>query len=361
MLKKYNNESIILVNSLGMGGAEKIALMISNGLNIKIITLEPDCFYDSDNVLSLSHLPIFFPRFMHRLYSTLHFPIYVLTHNIKTVQSHMLISNIINALFSKIVGHRSILVQHSNLDKHLGRKGVGNLMRISFGFSDKLVCISKEMLNDARQKLPNVDSVLIHNPCDINNILNMSNEINEITGTNGDYYVVLGRLFSGKRLFDIINAFHMSKSNTNCFFIGDGPDMDILKNKVKILGLEDRLKFIGSRKNPFLFLKGAKAIILASESEGFPNCLIEAMVLGVPIISSDCKTGPGEIMNMDLNGELKCRKNEFGYLFKVGDVNTLANIISEFDSSDFFADDLMRQANKFSLNHALVKYKQLMN
>ena len=68
------------------------------------------------------------------------------------------------------------------------------------------------------------------------------------------------------------------------------------KELVKKLGLSDKVSFTGVKKNPFAYVAKSDMYVLASNHEGFPNALLEGMALGKPVVSTDCKTGPREIL-----------------------------------------------------------------
>jgi len=87
--------------------------------------------------------------------------------------------------------------------------------------------------------------------------------------------------------------------------------------------LEGYVKLVGYQDNPFKYIRIADLFILSSKYEGLPNALIEAMFLKKPLISSDCPTGPKEILD---NGN-------YGSLFKVGDYKLLAKLILNFKKS----------------------------
>jgi len=92
-----------------------------------------------------------------------------------------------------------------------------------------------------------------------------------------------------------------------------------LKALIHKFGIEEKVEILGFKKNPYPIIKGAKALLLSSEREGLPTVLIEALILGTPIVSTNCKSGPDEILVDRLSG----------YLAKVNDSDDLAKKIQK--------------------------------
>ena len=91
---------------------------------------------------------------------------------------------------------------------------------------------------------------------------------------------------------------------TKLVILGEGHLEHKLRDLAKGLGLEQDVVFLGWQKNPFKFLAYSKVFVLSSLWEGFPNTLLEAMALGLPVISTDCPSGPNEIIKHGENGFL---------------------------------------------------------
>lgn len=130
--------------------------------------------------------------------------------------------------------------------------------------------------------------------------------------TNRPFFLVSGRLSHQKGVDLVIKAYFESKIARNGFdlvIMGDGPEHERLKSLVDHLDLGKSVHFLGFVEKPFSVVVKAFALVLASYREGFPNVLVEALSLGVPVISSDCPTGPSEIVSPGVNG----------FLFPVGD------------------------------------------
>ena len=137
------------------------------------------------------------------------------------------------------------------------------------------------------------------------------------------------------------NFFVVSIHNVLNLYIGKGSDEKRFKNLVKKLNTSNKVSFEGFKKEPFKEIEEATALILTSRWEGFPLVLVEAIQRGIPVISSDCKSGPRDIV---ING-----KN--GYLYKEGNleefVSTLESVIEGrlvFDSPE----NIAKTASKFS-------------
>jgi glycosyltransferase involved in cell wall biosynthesis len=132
--------------------------------------------------------------------------------------------------------------------------------------------------------------------------------------------VTVGRLVDLKDHVTLIHAFAKVREDADVrlYIIGDGPNRKKLESLAQALGLADDIRFLGWQPNPFALLKQADIFVLSSRFEGFPNVIVEAMACGLPVISTDCPSGPHEIL----------RGGEAGVLVPVGDVDALARAIT---------------------------------
>ncbi len=144
---------------------------------------------------------------------------------------------------------------------------------------------------------------VIYNPLDINKIKHLSDE--QISYPKR-YILFVGRLHLQKNIPLLIKAFSQIKDFYcgNLVIIGRGDEEENLKNLVRELQLTERVDFLGFQANPYKWMKNADLFILPSNYEGFPGVLLEAMVCGVPVISTDCPYGPREIIDNGVNGIL---------------------------------------------------------
>lgn len=131
----------------------------------------------------------------------------------------------------------------------------------------------------------------------------------------------LGRLVRQKGFSDLLKAFAKARSRMACrlIIIGSGKEKDSLNKLAKELGVVEDFELAGYEVNPFRYLRRSHLFVLSSQWEGLPNALIEALALGVPVVSTDCHSGPREILH----------HGKYGPLVPVGDVDALAAAILE--------------------------------
>lgn len=135
---------------------------------------------------------------------------------------------------------------------------------------------------------------------------NLPNEISSFLQKE-HFLLNIGRLDVQKNQQEIISEY---KKYLECggmikklLILGSGPLFEEIEDFIESLHLKENVMVIPYCKNPFSFIKRATALIQASIYEGLPNVILEAMTLGCPVISSDCLSGPRELLNDELNYE----------------------------------------------------------
>ncbi|MGL5190342.1 MAG: glycosyltransferase [Cetobacterium sp.] len=197
---------------------------------------------------------------------------------------------------------------------------------------DKIVVISEDMKKEAEEMYPflNGKLVTIYNSFNINELLRKSDEkIDESDERlfSEKYILSIGRLEETQKDFTTLIKAYKSiseKIEEKLYIIGDGRHKENLEKLIEDLNLKDRVVLLGFRKNPYPWIKNASFFVHSSKFEGLPTVLIEASILGKAIISTDCPTGPREIL---LNGEI-------GILTKVGDSEDLGKAIEKISQNE---------------------------
>ena len=144
----------------------------------------------------------------------------------------------------------------------------------------------------------------IENICEFeNDKIKKVNNFHKLFSNNKKTLIAVSRLNKVKRVDILINSLSVVNQmyDAQLIIIGEGPEKQILKNLVKKLNLEENVHFLGFRDDVVQWMINADIFVTASQVEGSPNSLIEAICLGLPSIATDCPTGPKEILN---NGEL---------------------------------------------------------
>lgn len=207
---------------------------------------------------------------------------------------------------------------------------------------DIIYNVSKEGKDDfdkALSNLKNKDRVL-YNSFDVNKIVEKSFE----TLNENNYIVTVGRLVNSHKGFDIlIDAIKKLKDeniNVKLIIIGDGPDRNILENQIKESSFEKNIIIKGFDENPYKWMRKSNAFILSSNYEGFGLVLVEALACETPIVSTDCKCGPSEILN---NGE-------YGVLVPVGDSEALKEGIKKVLLNETLRKELKEKSLKRALD-----------
>lgn len=215
----------------------------------------------------------------------------------------------------------------TKLNKYEKRK---KFLRENLNKCDKVVCICEDMKNGVIKEIPELKEKLevIYNPFDIEKIKIKSSDYSEIKDNEknlleDNYIIMVSRLDNVQKDFDtLIKAFkivNQKRKDIKLYLLGEGPDREKIENMIKDEDLQEYIKLLGVKKNPYPWIKNSKLLVHSSRYEGFGLVLVEALILGKVVISSNCKVGPREILN---NGE-------YGSLVEVGDYNAMAQEILE--------------------------------
>ena len=141
----------------------------------------------------------------------------------------------------------------------------------------------------------------------------------------------------------------ISTSFGGLIIVGEGERRKQLEECVRSLNLEDKVSLPGWVANPFAFMSRSALFVLSSKFEGLGNALIEALACGCPCVSTDCHSGPSEILE----------GGRIGPLVPVGDHTALANAMKRVLDNPPTKEMLMRRGAFFSAERAVDAYEKL--
>jgi N-acetylgalactosamine-N,N'-diacetylbacillosaminyl-diphospho-undecaprenol 4-alpha-N-acetylgalactosaminyltransferase len=171
---------------------------------------------------------------------------------------------------------------------------------------------------------------VIYNPIDLHFIkTHVNEEPGYVFEKDVFHFVNVGGFRKEKNHLLLIQAFFILKHlPCKLLIVGGGVMEEELKQKVHDLGLMEKISFCGFDQNPFKYVSRSGCFVLSSDVEGFPNVLIEALACGKPVISTDCSSGPRELLAPATDLHHRAINNyeigEYGILTPVNDVSTLA-------------------------------------
>lgn len=203
--------------------------------------------------------------------------------------------------------HKINLTISERVDPYYNRNIISKIRRSLFSFADKIVFQTygaRDYYSDNIKE----KSIVIPNPVIINK------SVPKWNGINSKEIIYIGRLDNyQKRLDLLVDAFSIVHQQYNSYILsiyGDGPDKNWLEAYIQERGLNNCIKLKGVTTCTYDIISNSKMLILTSDFEGIPNILIEALQVGIPIISTDCSPGGARLLISDLeNGCLVERGN----------------------------------------------------
>lgn len=345
----------LLKNFNKSGGVERITERLayeleSIGHDVKICVMNNDCL--SPSIKSVNFEKTSYACLIGNLRK------YIKYEGIDLVISAKEQSNLATFIASFGLDVRKIYVRHSAIGKKIGL--IYSFFVIIFywllllNFKSRVGVVSNELLDNLKKALPIFRKKIVYLPNAVldNKFFNDSDValpedvISKIEGS----IITVGRLIKSKKVIDIIEAYNLlckKQKAPNLIIIGDGPELDRLKNRVCELGLDNKVFFYGYVSNPYPFMKAASIFVMSSEIEGMPTVIIEALALNKIVISSDCKTGPRELL----------KGGKFGYLYPVGDVNALTIRLQQaLGKNQFDYDEISKYIRMFQSKNSALRY-----
>jgi glycosyltransferase involved in cell wall biosynthesis len=205
------------------------------------------------------------------------------------------------------------------------------LLRVAYRHADFVTVVAEAMVEElkAAARLPGERVVFIPNPVVTPDLTTLASEPprHRFASASGPPLVLaVGRLAPQKDYTTLIEAFALlrRRADARLLILGEGPGRPALQSQIEQLGLAEHVDLPGFEANPFPYMKAASLYVLSSLFEGLPGALIQAMAVGTPVVSTDCPTGPAEILE----------GGRWGRLVPVGDAEALAAAMFETLQAD---------------------------
>jgi len=318
---------LIIIPTLSGGGAEKVAANLSKVLskkyNLYLIIFQNEITYDySGKIINLGLMGKnnFFSKLSVFLKRIIKLKKIKKKYNIDLSISFLDSGNIVN-IISKYKDKTILSIRNFKSKENNGvySKIYAFMIKKLFNKANKIVSISdlakEDLINNFNIKRDKI--ITIYNPYDLDDIDNkqkekIENEYKKIF--EKPTIITAGRLHYQKAHWSLIKSFYIAKKdikNLQLVILGKGDLEKDLKKLCKDLNLENSVHFLGYQINPYKYIKNADIFVLSSLYEGFPNALVEAMSCGKPVISTDCPSGPREILAPDTDIFKKSKNIEY--------------------------------------------------
>jgi len=356
----------IFIQSLAVGGAERMALHLIKGLirqGIQVDLLLANCSggFLSEvppqvTIIDLKGKRVIFSlfplvRYLRKsrpdlLYSIQTHTSLIAVWAVRLAQVHIpLVISIHNMLSTQLAAMPSIRTRI-----------IIKLASWFLGSAEAAICVSQGLADDfiKNTRMPPQKTHVVYNPVVFSGLEQAAREpISHPWFSHDDQLVILavGRLVVQKDYPTLLRAFSIVNNErpVRLLILGDGQERTRLEVLIEELGISDYVQMPGFVLNPYAYMARARLLVLSSRWEGLPTVIVEALACGTPVVSTDCKSGPSEIL----------ADGRFGRLVPVGDAEALAAVILETLLITPDRALLRERAQDFTLEKSVKEYLRI--
>lgn len=357
----------ILLPDLRGGGAERVMVDLAGefarlGYNVEFVLMraQGEFLEDARKTFSIDELGVGRVRFA---------PLSIARY-LRCKRPAAVIANMWPLTSAAVIGRvlagytgRLLLVEHTTLSRSYASWGKPHAMMLAasmattYRFADCVAAVSEGVAQDTARlaRLTTNQVNVIHNPIPqrLEPDREARSKLDALWGCPpGRRILTVGALKAAKNHRLLVEAFaNMQDPAARLMLLGQGEGEAALRDFVSALGIRDRVIFAGFQLDPTPFYATADLFVLSSDYEGLPTVLIEALSFGLPVVSTDCPSGPSEILE---NGR-------FGRLVPVGDACALSAAMSEVLESTVDREALTNRSKDFLPEIAARKYLDLLS
>lgn len=253
-----------------------------------------------------------------------------------------------------LVEQNTLSAFHSKLKR---AKLVELLMKWLYPRADAVAGVSAGVARDLEQqlKLKKETVKVLNNPVVNEDLISKSQASLEhpwFTADAPPVFLAVGRLNSQKDFPNLLNAFAQVRKQqvAHLIILGEGEERQALEAIIDNLGIGEDVLLPGFVKNPYAYMKHASCFVLSSQEEGLPTVLIEAMACGCPVVSTDCPSGPEEILD----------RGTYGLLVPIKNSEALAEAMGKTLNNPLKQEILIQRANQYSTERVVAAYLSLL-
>lgn len=365
-MKGKKEKLALYLPSLRGGGAERVMVTLANafaerGYGVDLVLAKAEGPYLQEVAEAVRVVDLRSSRVLFSLPGLLR---YLRSERPRALLSAMGHANVIAVAARELarVPTRVVVSERNHLSVSIARarslraRMLGRFMRRAYRRADGIIAVSGGVADDlaAHIGLARENVQVVFNPVVDSRLRALAAEpVDAPWFKKGDRPLVLavGRLTEQKGFFTLIRAFARLRATqpARLAILGEGELRNELESEVKRLGLKKDVSLPGFVDNPFSFMRHADLFVLSSAWEGLPNVLIQAMACGIPVVSTDCPSGPAEILE----------SGRWGRLVPVGDDKALAEAMAAtLDEAEH--PDVAARAAEFSVDRAVEGYLRVM-
>ena len=357
----------LFTGSMRGGGAERAMLTLAEAfaerdVSVDLVLVKAEGDYlgmvpdgvrvvDLDSRRTLTAVPKFL-RYVRRERPT------ALLSTLPASDAAALIAKLFHGRRLRVIVRQANTFTDSIAERRFKSRQTMRLVRLLMPFADGIVAVSDGVADDLRAQAPRAAGKIttIFNPVVSPDIFEQAAAPVEHAWFNdGGAPVILaaGRLAPQKDYPTLLRAFAevVRSRPARLVILGQGVERESLLELAERLGVADRFDLPGFDVNPFRYMSRASVFVLSSRYEGFPNVLAQAMACGAPVVSTDCRSGPSEMLE----------GGRWGRLAPVGDWRAMARAIEETLDDPMPAEELKARASVYSVEASVERYLEVLS